>query len=478
MLDAVRTRLTLWYVGVLAAVLVVFSVGVYLLLAQRLMARTDAGLRSELEGTVKLLQFEKAEGETDEQQVQSALAELHYPGQAIAFYGTQGQLIKETSVAGRTVDWLRLTGAPSEQVRLYTLSEQQTGIDDGCRVAVQRVSIGSPPSVFTIAIAQPLAELDEELELVRDILVLAVPFALLLAGVCGWLLARHSLAPVVAMSQTARRIGAENLEQRIPVVNPRDELGKLAAAFNDLLDRLGAAFSQQRQFMADASHELRTPLHVVRTAVEVTLEQPRRDEAEYREALKVIGDQARRLSRIVEDMFTLARADAGRLPLRRSSFYLDELLAETARAAAVLAAPKGVNVELPPAPETPFAGDEDLLRQMLLNLLDNAIKHTPAGGVVRLGLTQKGADCLIEVADTGDGIPPEAQPQIFERFYRLDKARVRAASSGINNSAGSSAGLGLAIARWVAEAHGGTIRLVRSDANGTIFSIALPLPQN
>jgi two-component system, OmpR family, sensor kinase len=475
MFDSVRTRLTLWYVGMLALVLVVFSAGVYLLLAQRLMARTDAGLRAALDGTVKLLQFEKAEGETDQQQVESALGELHYPGQAIAFYDADGRLLGEHRVAsGAQIDWLRLTGAPSEQFRLYRLSERQTGIDNGCRVAVQRVSIGSPPSIFIIAIAQPLKQLDGELELVRDILLLAVPFALLLAGVCGWLLARHSLAPVVAISHTAQRIGAENLEQRIPVINPRDELGKLAATFNDLLGRIGAAFSQQRQFMADASHELRTPIHVVRTAVEVTLEQPRRDEGEYRDTLKVIGDQARRLSRIVEDMFTLARADAGRLPLRRSSFYLDELLAETARAATVLAVPKGVSVELPPAPETPFAGDEDLLRQMLLNLLDNAIKHTPAGGKVRLGLTQKGAQYLIEVADTGAGIPVEAQAQIFERFYRVDKARARAESG---NGAGSSAGLGLAIARWVAEAHGGAIKLVRSDPTGTLFVIALPLPQ-
>ena len=197
------------------------------------------------------------------------------------------------------------------------------------------------------------------------------------------------------MSEQARRISAENLEERLPVANARDELGRLAVVFNELLARVNAAFAQQRQFMADASHELRTPVSVAQTAAGVTLEQPQRAEAEYRDALQVINDQTRRLSRIVEDMFTLARADAGRLPLRLSRFYLDELLAETARAATVLAAPQGINVDLPLIAETPFEGDEDLLRQMLLNLLDNAIKHTPAGGTVRLSLAQQAADYLI-----------------------------------------------------------------------------------
>src|SRR5262249_21546137 len=217
------------------------------------------------------------------------------------------------------------------------------------------------------------------------------------------------------------------------------------------------------------------------------LESPRRDENEYRNALAMIDDQTRRLARIVDDMFTLARADAGRRPLAHSAFYLDELIVETARAAGVLAARKGVTVETAWSPEVSYYGDELLLRQMLLNLLDNAIKHTPAGGGVRVSLNQFEKRCEVVVVDTGEGIPVEAQPHIFERFYRADKARSRSDvnTNGANgadeadeaNGAGGGAGLGLSIARWVAEAHGGTIRLVRSDPTGTIFAVTLPLRQ-
>jgi heavy metal sensor kinase len=271
------------------------------------------------------------------------------------------------------------------------------------------------------------------------------------------------------MSQQAQRIGAENLDQRLPVANPHDELGHLAASFNALLCRLSDSFARQRQFMADASHELRTPLSVVHTTTAVTLEREHRAEGEYREALKIINEQTRRLTRIVEDMFLLARADAGRQPLHPSNFYFDELLAEAARAASVLSARKGVEVVLAPVPEVLYHGDHDLLRQMLLNLLDNAIKYTPPGGSIRVHLQQQKTQYLITVADTGIGIPPEAQPHLFERFYRVDKARARTALSN-----GSGAGLGLAIARWIAEAHNGRLELQRSDQTGSAFVALLP----
>jgi len=180
-------------------------------------------------------------------------------------------------------------------------------------------------------------------------------------------------------------MSADNLEERLPIANPRDEFGRLAATFNELITRLDASFDQPQQFMADASHELRTPLSVMHTAAEVILEQPRRTESEYGDALAMMDAQTRRLTRIVEDMFTLARADTGEHPLQQSSFYLDELICETAHAARMLAR-KEVSVEVAVAAQTLFRGDEDLLRQMFLNLLDNAIKYTPAGGNVRVSL--------------------------------------------------------------------------------------------
>jgi heavy metal sensor kinase len=325
---------------------------------------------------------------------------------------------------------------------------------------------------FIILASQPLDAIEDELETLREIIYYVVPIAVALAGLGGWFLARKSLAPVVAMSERARQIGAEDLERRLPVANPRDELGQLAITFNELLARLSAAFSRQRQFMADASHELRTPLSVLHTTAGVTLERAHRDEAEYREAIKVVDEQAKRLTRIVDDMFTLARADSGRYPLRPSKFYLDELVDETARAASVLASSNGVSVTVSNYPEALFYGDEDLLRQMILNLLDNAIKHTPQGGEVRLSLARRQRDYLIEVSDTGAGIPAEARPHVFERFYRADKARSRT-----SRTAGNGAGLGLAIARWVAEAHKGRLELARTGVEGSTFATTLPLTE-
>ena len=296
----------------------------------------------------------------------------------------------------------------------------------------------------------------------------------MLAGVAGWFLARKALHPVVLMSDQARRIGASNFNERLPVANAKDELGRLATTFNDLLGRLNFAFDQQRQFMADASHELRTPVSVIHTTAEVTLEGKSRDETEYRDALLVVDQQAQRLARIVSEMFVLARADAGHRPLQPVDFYLDEVTAETVHAAEILGRKTGVAVRMKTSPELPFHGDEGLLRQMLLNLLDNSIKHSEPGGLVTVSLKAKEKLIEITVEDTGRGIPPEAQPYIFERFFRGDGARTHANANSASNNGGG-AGLGLSIARWVAEAHGGSINLVKSDTHGSTFSVLLPL---
>src|SRR5215470_1354572 len=359
MLDSVRTRLTLWYVGVLALVLIVFSTGVYLLLARNLRRRMDESLRSSSESIAISLVRERAEGESDAEAAQSTVEELRLLNQAMAIFNSEGRLIVEKKTPGNDRARLpALNSIPAEGLRLYTAPGEG---DEGQRVAARRVKISDREPYYLIVVSQPLKTVTEELERLRRVFLIAVPLALLLAGLGGFFLARKSLAPVVAMSERARQISAENLEQRLPVANPRDELGQLAATFNELLARLDASFSLQRQFMADASHELRTPLSVMRTATQVILEKPRRDENEYRDALAMINDQTQRLARIVDDMFTLARADAGRRPLTLSSFYLDELIAETTRAAGVLAARKGVAVEAAESGEVLCLGDEDLL---------------------------------------------------------------------------------------------------------------------
>ena len=235
--------------------------------------------------------------------------------------------------------------------------------------------------------------------------------------------------------------------------------------FNDLLNRLEASLTQQRQFMADASHELRTPVATSRTAASVALQQSHRNEEEYRETLAIIEQQTTRLTRIVEDMFTLARADAGSYPVHRTLMYLDEVVDDVVRAARVLADTKQVSIELATIQSASFSGDEELVRRLIGNLLDNAVRHAPPRTTVHVQLNEQAANYVLSVSDAGDGIPPESQSHIFERFFRGDVART--------SSAGG-AGLGLALARWVARAHGGDVTLVHSSPQGTTFEAVLP----
>ncbi len=476
MFDSVRTKLTLWYVGVLALTLVVFSIAVYLLLSRTLHTRLDAGLRASIEAAAASLAHEIEEGETPGQAAQSTVQDLFIRQQALAIFDTEGRLLAERHAIDQAQALLpELSLIPEDHPFFFDIPNAKSRDGAMLRDAVQRIRIAPNGPTYLVAICQSLETVNEELGALRQVIAVAVPLALLLAGLGGWFLARKSLAPVVAMSESARRISAESLDSRLPVANPRDELGRLAATFNDLLARLNAAFAQQRQFMADASHELRTPLHVMRTAAQVTLEREHREEGEYRDALTMIDEQSARLTHIVGEMFTLARADAGRRPpVEHQDFYLDELVAQVARAAGIVAERKSITVQLAPTTEALYRGDENLLRQMLFNLLDNAIKYTPEGGRINIELARKNDTHLITVADTGVGIPEEAQPHIFERFYRADQARSRAESNGN----GSGAGLGLSIARWVAEAHSGTIKLERSDPSGSTFVVRLPSKQS
>jgi len=224
------------------------------------------------------------------------------------------------------------------------------------------------------------------------------------------------------------------------------------------------ALRTQRQFMADASHELRTPVSIVRVSADVALSREHRDEAEYREALGIVAGQAQRLGRLVDDMLVLARADAGGYPLRRVNLYLNELAADCRRAVDVLARERRVTVRTSADVDVPFNGDEDLLRRMLLNLLQNAVAHTREGGAVAVEVTPNGRNVYVRVRDEGEGIAESDRARIFDRFVQLDAARH-----------GIGAGLGLPIARWIAEVHGGTLDIEESGGAGSTFRIVLPL---
>ncbi len=463
MFSSVRTRLTVWYIGVLALVLVAFSIGVYVTLKRSLYAQLDSDLKSTVESTSASLVRATATGKDVQQAANDELNDHIGPDQSAAIFDGEGRPVAENPDLAGVRARLPEGSARNSPIYLYNLNE-----GSGRRVVVKRFTLNSPPVVFFLVISQPLDELLTSLSTIRLVLLLGTGAGLVLAGLGGSFLARRSLLPVARMTEQARRLGAENLEQRLPVGSVRDELGNLAATFNELLGRLDASLSQQRRFMADASHELRTPLSVMRTAISVTLEHER-DLEEYRDALQIMDEQVRRLTRVVTDMFTLARADIEKRPLIRTEFQLDQLVAECVRAAEILGSRKGVDIAIDALNQTTYRGDEGLLRQLLLNLLDNAIKHTPSSGKIKVTLATQNSHHQIIVTDTGEGIPTEAQPHIFERFYRADKARSRNHPSEF----GAGAGLGLSIAQWIAAQHGGQVELLKSDEHGSTFVATL-----
>jgi heavy metal sensor kinase len=455
----------LFWVAALAAALIVVGGLIYLLLARALYSRIDDNLSAVLQIATTSLANDLAEGQDYTDAARSTAAELSSRQNMLAIYDTSGRLLAE---GGRDDDLEialpDISAVPTREALLSTVVEAEDD-DDRHRLAIRRVSIPPSDTPYVAVVGSSLEPTDEELESLREVLSYVVPIALMLAGAGGWFLARQSLAPVGAMAERARKIGVEQLSARLPVANPRDELGRLADTFNDLLNRLEASLKQQRQFMADASHELRTPVATSRTAATVALQQPHRDEAEYRETLAVIEQQTARLSRIVDDMFTLARADAGSYPVRRTPMYLDEVVDEVVRAARILADASHVSIVSTAIESASFSGDEELLRRLIGNLLDNAVRHAPPGTVVDVDLKRVDGRFVLEVSNLGEGIPPQIQPHIFERFVRGDDART---------SASGGAGLGLALARWIARAHGGDVTLVSSSNERTTFSAVLP----
>jgi len=464
-IESVRGRLTLYYVSVLAAALVIVGAVIYVLLARALFVRVDENLVAGLGIAATSLSNDLDEGQDYRDAARSTVAEQASAAQMLAVYDDTGGVLAESrrdpdlDIALPPLDAL-----PDRDALLQTVLERDG--DDRHRLAWRKVSL--PSAEYIVVVGADLDPMDEELAFLRGILGYVMPLALALAASGGWFLARRSLSPVVAMADRARRIGVENLSERLPVANPRDELGHLAETFNELLGRLEASLVQQRQFMADASHELRTPVTTTRTAAAVALQQQHRDETEYRDTLKIVEEQAARLSRVVDDLFTLARADSGSYPVRSTPMYLDEVVDEVVRAARVVAATRNVAVESTVVPSAAFTGDEELIRRMIVNLVDNAVRHTPAASSVRVELDQTDSGFAIAVKDQGAGVPTEIRSQIFERFFRGDMSRRVVAQDG--------AGLGLALARWIAKAHGGDVVLARSSPSGSTFVISLPSP--
>ena len=468
--SSIRVRLTLWYAILLGVPLIAFATISYFAFANALVSGTDRFIGEALGAFSRELGAERRAGLAVVDAMRATVVEVRFRELHILITDSTGQVVArgDSALVGSspTPDEGRvrsaLAGPLSEAVTLRV-----RGVDGEQLVRAQPLIVDGYN--YTLTGRYPLREAERMMSGVRRMFLVAIPLLIVAAAISGYFLADRSLAPVSSMASHAAEITASNLHERLPVTGG-DELVRLAQVINDLLDRLEKSFEQQRRFMADASHELRTPTAIVRTEADVTLSRDTRTSDEYRASIGIMQDAALRLTRIVDDLFLLARADAGHLVIQQSSVYLEDVVDGAARSVRHLADARGVRVQLGNLVEAPLRGDADLLGRIVLNLLDNAIKHAPPGGTVSIGM-ERGTDAVaVSVVDTGPGIPAEAIGRLFERFFRAEASRPRHEDGGSGG-----AGLGLAIARRIAEAHGGRLELVSSRPGHTEFRLTLPL---
>jgi len=437
---SIRARLTLWHAGVLMIIVCTFAAGSLLFVRARLYADLDAQLGRQLSIIDRVYREEPAE-----------LGDLPADRGFLFFEITERAALRHQSDGWKQIAFPSASAEPASWKGA-----------DGSWFRVQALSAAD----YRIVAAVEETVLRHIVSTFGLILLLGIPFAVALAIVGGYFLAGRVLAPVGWMADKARRITAESLAERLPVVNPRDEFGRLGTVFNDMLSRVQDSFESLRRFTADASHELRTPLTAMRSVGEVAL-QAHRDPARYRDVIGSMLEEVDRLTVLVENLLMLTRADAGRIAVNAEVTELREFAGSTANQFRLLAEEKQQSLELEPGRPTMASFDPKILRLALTNLVHNAIKYTPTGGKVRLRVqTRSNGDAIVEVDDNGPGIALAHRERVFERFYRID--------SGRGGDTGGT-GLGLAIARWAVEANGGRIEVENKVPSGSVFRIVLQL---
>ena len=431
-----RAQLTALYLAFFSVLFLLFSIFLYGELSRSLVARLDATLASEADTAAVLFPDELQEMKGD------PVAAAH-------------EVVNEMKVHG---DFLAIR----EGDRVLAASPQAApGPRD--RSVTRTVEAGG--RTYQIVAAASLDPIQAELAVVRRVIFIALPLILAIAGLGGYWLATRGLRRWAGWRNRRAALPAAIWRHGVRNRQAAEELAVLVTSFNELLSRLDQSFESMRRFVQDASHELRTPLAVIHGEADVALSHDR-GAAEYKESLATIQEESRRLARLVDDLLNLASADAGHVQLRVEELYLNDLLAECCRSVRPMAAARNIEAGVSLESATwPCADDEELLRRMILNLLDNAIRYTPPGGRVSAGVETQGSEVRIQVADTGIGIPPEASPHVFERFYRADKARSRQ-EGGF--------GLGLSIVKWIAESHHGTVECNSAAGHGSVFTVTLP----
>jgi two-component system OmpR family sensor kinase len=435
----VRTRLAVSYGLVMVAVLTVLAFAVGTVHERLGLARLDTDLTHAMRSAAGVVNSEITERRSLAAGALEAMVELELPGVGVSVLDESGRLLATRHGGAPDLN-------PDRQRQIVATAAHRTLEPERLRVAASRWRQRS--DAYTVVVWTALAPLDRDHATVMNTVRIAIPIAALAALAGGWLIVWRALRPLSQTAAYADAIDHRHPDTRLPVPGPHDELRRLTVAFNGVLDRLAASAGLQRRFMTDASHEQRTPVSVARTAAQVTLAGPSRTQAEYREALAIVASQTERLTRLVDDMFVLALADVDGRSLARRYLYFDEVVADCVRAAAVLATERGTTIALESPDGVQMRGDDELLRRMVMNLLDNAVRYSPEGSAVAVTVAVTPGQITLTVDDTGPGIPEAKRDRVFERFVRLETARPTAGG-----------GLGLPIARWIAEQHGGSLQL-------------------
>ena len=457
---SVRLRLTLWYVVLLAIILAGFSAGVYVVMGHQLYSNLDDSVDNRANILLGVIRYEDRQPTlrgsvfSNDPDADESFVRVFDANGSVSFENPafEGEAPVDRSAVERALGGK--AGTRTENVvdhhplRLRAIPIRREGVISG-----------------VLEVGQPEDDVRDTLRALLLILGVAYPVTLGGASLGGLFLAGRALSPIDSLTRLARRLSAEDLSQRLNLRLPDDEVGRLARTFDEMIARLEDAFRRQRRFTADASHELRTPLTAIKGQVEVALERDR-DAESYREVLRSVNADADRMIRLVSSLLTLARADAGQVAIHRENVALRGVVQDAADHVRPEADRSGVSLIVQPGNDVGVQADPDLLLQLTLNLLDNAVKYTAVNsGSVQVSLRNTGTFAELVVADTGPGIPPEHLPRIFDRFYRVDKARSRADGG---------AGLGLSISRWIAEAHGGSIEAQSAPGEGSRFTVRLP----
>lgn len=450
---SVRMRLTLWYVGAMVVVLAVYVAVVTAFVSRSLSQSLDQRLRGDFYWAAATVD-ETPQGTIAGMQEDATLLEDDLPwlqvwsadGNALLFANSEARrrpLPEARRLAVEALDRIVSVATATAPVRMLS----------------RRSYIGDQPIIIQVARSE--ASMEQALRDLVLILVLGLPVAVAVAGLGGYVLARGALAPIEEMTERARSITAERLADRLPVDNPDNEMGRLAVVFNETLGRLQQSFDQMRRFTADVSHELRTPLTAIRSVGEVGL-RGHRDEAAYRGIIGSMLEEADRLAGLVNRLLTLSRAETGQASLSKERVDAQQLAEDVAAHLGVLAEEKqqSIVIERLAAPEA--LADRLVLRQALINLVDNAVKFSPDGGVVRVRISETPTTVVFDVIDSGPGVAPEARVRIFDRFYR---------AGGV---AETGTGLGLSLAKGAVEASGGRLSLEATGPEGSTFRIVMP----